>query len=365
MKRHTLSIVLTLVLGLALSATEPATNPPESHRIENVPFHPMMEGFCAMTSLWMNLEYYGTAVEVATLLNLGWSHGLFYWKTPERTWIYPNTGPVEEIVHAAPLFGYEAREFKHDTIEAARRTIVDHVSRDIPVIVQWIGHTVLAVGYEKYGEVVIVHNPGEPRSAMVLDGSRPGWQDSRAYERHDTARWQTPPFSWGVFGYHCIVVRPTTRRIAIDWKAVWRRSADKTLGRIQDPYPALYGLKGLRVLIDDCRQASFDTDDERTVFLMNFEGLFFLGSGFRREAAAFLAGAAAITNDGALTEASRAFRDSTHLCRRGYNLLLKLREKQVDAALVHRAVLDLLEKFHDAEKRGAEALMRASASDRG
>lgn len=358
-KQLTFAAVLILLVAQA-AIVGSAVETEDSHIITGVPYHPMLDGFCAMTTMWMNLEYYGVSSETASLLNLGWSHGFFYWVTPQRTWAYPNTGPVEEIIYAAEVLGFEAKEFKHESLDEAKTTIVKYVSKDMPVVVQSIGHTVLAYGYEKGGDVIIYHDPHDPTSAVTKDTSRPGSEYTHAAQRADIKRWEEPPFNWGVFGYHCVVLTPNEKETKIDWKQIWRRSAGKTLGTVKNPYPAKYGVEGIQALIEDMKKKEFKDEEEKVKYLLGFEGTFFLGTGFRREAAAFLAGQASAMESDALLKASNAFRQSSHLFRAGYNLVLLLKKDSSKAEIVKKGFLDLLAKITIFEERGADALLEAA-----
>jgi hypothetical protein len=357
-KRILFFLLFFSALGFLLADTNEKK---ESHIIQGVPYHPMLDGFCGMTALWMNLDYYGQDIETATLLNLGWSYGFFYWKTPERTWIYPNTGPVEEIVHAANILGFEAKVILHKSVEEAKQTLVGYLSRDIPVIIQWIGHTGLAYGYENGGETVVFHNPDDPGLKLSKDATDP-YDDLMAAKRMNIRQWEGPPWLWGVFGYKCVVLSPVQSKPVIDLKTIFKRNAEKTLGILKDSYPAEYGLEGLSKLIQDMEMIQFKENKERVNYLLNFEGLFFLGTGFRREAAAFLAGQASISPNKALSKAAIAFRKSAQHFREGYNLLLKLKTDHLLSTAIHQGYLAILKEIADWEKKGAEALIAAATA---
>jgi hypothetical protein len=360
MKKNLMVFVILAFLVFTASAPVLSSETPTKHIIQDVPYHPMLDGFCAMSSLWMNMDYYGYKTDVASLLNLGWSYGFFYWKTPERNWIYPNTGPVEDLIWAAETLGWDAQLFEHASLEEAKATLIKHISKDIPVIVQWIGHTVFAFGYEETGDVVIYHDPSDPTSVVVKDESQPGYLDIWQAKRMVLSKWEGPPYLWGAFGYHCLVITPPTENKAIDWKAVWKRNAEKTLGTDKNPYPAEYGLEGIHILLEDMNTIQFETDEEKINYLLNFEGVFFLGTGFRREAAAFLAGWASADNNLALQDAAIAFRELAHLYRRGYNLVLLLKKDKTKADIVMKGYVAILEKIAEFEKKGADALLVAA-----
>lgn len=126
----------------------------------------MLDGYCAITSLRMNLDYYGFEVEQSMLLNLGWNYGFFFMSTPFYNAAYPDTDPVEEIVFAAEHLGFKAKVVTHDSLEEAKITLVKYISQNKPVIVQWIPHSVLAYGYKDNGARIIYNDPGEPASTV-------------------------------------------------------------------------------------------------------------------------------------------------------------------------------------------------------
>ncbi len=360
MKKYLMVTATLVFLMVAMTTPVFADEMPAKHIIADVPFHPMLDGFCAMTSLWMNMDYYGCRTEVASLLNLGWSHGFFYWKTPERIWIYPNTGPVEDLIWAAQTLGWDVQFFEHASLEEAKATLVRYISQDIPVLVQWIGHTVFAYGYDEGGDIVIYHNPQDPTSILVKKETEPGYLDAYQERRRELKEWEGPPFLWGAFGYQCLVITQPEEKKEIDWKAVWKRSAEKTLGIEKNPYPAAYGIEGINILLEDLKAVQFESEEEKANYLLNFEGVFFLGTGFRREAAAFLAGRASADNNPDLRDAAIAFRESAHLFRRGYNLVLLLKEDRAKADIVKKGYYDILKKIAGFEKKGAEALLAAA-----
>lgn len=116
--------------------------------INNVNYYAMLDGYCAMTVLQMNFDYYDYKIDQSILLNLGWNYGFMYLKTPYYTIAYPDTDPVKEIGFAFNLIGFKATVFVHKTLKEAKETIIKIISRDIPVLIQWTPHTILAFGYK-------------------------------------------------------------------------------------------------------------------------------------------------------------------------------------------------------------------------
>ncbi|MCP4901812.1 MAG: hypothetical protein GY906_33020 [bacterium] len=357
MKAISKSVTLTFIVGLLVAGGLAAQDTPEAVSIDDVPYRAMLDGFCAMSSLGMNLGHLDHSVAHAQLLNMGWSYGFFVWPTEEQYWAYPNTSPVEEIVFAAEQLGYEAKLHHHQNLDAARKTLVTQLALGNPVIIQWIGHTVLAIGYEEGGDVIIYHDPTDPKVNLKDDGA--GVEFSAASSQSRVATWDQPPFLWGEFGYLCLVLKPADKKKPIDWRVIWTKNASKTLGKIKDPYPAHYGIDGLAVLIGDLNTKSFASDKELAAFLYQLEGLFYLGTGFRREAAAFLAGQASITNNQHLVGAAISFRESAHTFRSGYNLILDLKKDPSLAKGTRTQVLRLLHSLMASETRGANRLLAA------
>jgi len=337
-----------------------ADEAPASFLISGIEYKPMLDGFCAMTSLAMVMEFYGIDTEQSFLLNLGWSYGFFFWLTPQKVWAYPNTGPIEAMQFVGKTIGLKTQLFEHKALKEAKKTLVTFISQGKPVIVQWIGHTVVAIGYEKSGDVIIYHNPDEPFISATDKTDLKKFNFNGDTEKRSLTEWEKPPFLWGVFGYHCLVVTPGVKKPVVDWNSIWTRNAQKTLGIVKNKYPAQYGIEGIKATIEDIKTRKFANEKALHKYLSSFEGTFYLGCGFRREAAAFLAAQAYSMNSPDLLKAAVAFRKSAYLNRAGYKLIQWLQSNGSRVKNVKKMVTEIFEKLICTEKKGAEYLLKAA-----
>jgi hypothetical protein len=334
----------------------------ESHLIKGVEYSAMLDGYCAMAALQMNLKYYGFPVDQSLLLNLGWDYGFLYMKTAYFPIAYPDTDPVEELVFACRLLGFKAAVLAHKTIEEARQTLVKSISENIPVIVQWIPHTVLAYGYSDNGDKIVFNDPGDYKSRLILDSA-----GGLAFGKGEKAEmavsdWNAAPYMWGLRQYQMVVVEPGDTKSAIDWKAVWKRNAEKTLGLVKSDYPAFYGIDGIKKIVEDVKYYAEKDAGKGVEFIKNFEMCFKLGEGFRRDGAAFLGGQASVMKDKNLQSASIAFLNSANYFRKGFNLIgwIKDHSGVLKAEDVLREFIGIFEDIVKNEIAGAEFLLKAS-----
>ncbi|MGE0606983.1 MAG: C39 family peptidase [Pirellulales bacterium] len=195
------------------------------HILENVPYCDMDGGFCTPTVLKMNFEFHGLKIPATVLQNLSWNYG-FHLSDDGRI-AFPTTDPVEQIEHAAGVMGYEATVHEHDNMAAATARIKKLVDAGQPAIVQWIPHTVLAVGYQ--GSRVLIH---DPKDVGNLDQARTFGRG--AYYASHPDNWTRPPALWQIRGYLVISLRPTADSArdsdSIDWAPILQRNAQRTLG---------------------------------------------------------------------------------------------------------------------------------------
>jgi len=331
----------------------------ESHSIKDVIYYPMLDGYCAITSLRMNLSYYGVEVEQSLLLNLGWDYGFFFISSPYYIGAYPDTDSVEEIVHASNLLGFKTKVLTHKSLEKAKASIVKYISQDIPVLIQWTPHTVLAYGFEDDGNTVLINDPGEPIShLMAKELSIPIGRGAQAKSR--ISEWVKDPYLWNYRQFQIVVVQPETKQLKIDWKEIWKRNAEKTLGTDVGAYLDYTGVKGMKKLAEGLKTHFGQNEQQFLATLQNFELTFELGVGFRRDASSFLAGQAAAMNDTSLSAASRCFLGSAYLFKKGYSLLRWLKDHPDDQPMVEEELVEIILKIAEIEEKGASFLFEAS-----
>lgn len=354
--RRSIYVIFALFI---LSISRLGLSSAESHMIKNVPYYPMLDGYCAMTALRMNLSYYGIDVDQSLLLNLGWNYGFFFMPNPYYTIAYPCTDPPSEIVHVSPLLGFKATLLTHRSLDEAKASLVKYISKDIPVIVQWIPHTVLAYGFENNGETIIVHDPGDPSSSLISKGQ---WYPlgKGANIKSRMSEWVTEPYYWNYRQFQMVVVQPDTKQPKIDWKKIWKRNAEKTLGTDADAYLNYSGIKGMRSLADGIKNHFNQNEQKFSETLRNFELTFQLGVGFRRNASAFLSGQGVALNNPNLSGASKCFLESAHLFRKGYNLLTWLRSHPDQQTTVEKELVEIILKIIGSEEKAANFLLKAA-----
>ncbi len=356
MKKVICSILIFFIISLPVYSD----NNSQSHIIENVNYYPMLDGYCAMTALRMNMDYYGIEAEQSLLLNLGWNYGFFFMSNPFYTVAYPDTDPVEEIVFAAESLGFKANVMTHSSIDEAKETLVEYISQDKPVLVQWIPHTVLAYGYKNSGSNIIYHDPGKPGkqtrgSTDVNFAIGMGKQVSK-----DINEWLGRPQMWGMRQFQMIVIEPDDKKPKIKWQAIWKRNAEKTLGLVKNDYPGYYGIAGLQEMQKSIEAVSTQNNEQHGNILENLEMTFELGVGFRRDAAAFLAGQASVLQNRNLSKASSKFLESAHLFGEGLNLLRWFKKHPEKQSQVQKEITQIVRRIIDSEKSAAGFLLKAS-----
>ncbi len=331
----------------------------ESHIIEGVEYFPMLDGYCAMTALRMNLSYYDMNIDQAFLLNLGWNYGFVYVKTPYYAIAYPDTDPVEEIEFACQSLGFKTRILTHQSIDEAKESLVHYLSEDVPVLVQWIPHTILVYGYKANGDSMVYHDPDNPRNGIM-----PHVSDFPICKGPATSMnisdWEKVPLLWRMRQYQMIIVEPADRKMDVDWKTLWKRNSEKTLGIMTNPFPSHYGIHGIDEMIKDLKQMINQKNEQNIETLKKYNLCFELGVGFRRNAATFLSGQASVLSDINIRRASQAFLESAHQFREGLNLLNWFKTHPEEYTNVGNEIITILEKIKSSEKKGAEFLLNAS-----
>jgi hypothetical protein len=346
------AILIVIVISL-LSFTVLGAEPNESHIIENVKYYPMLEGYCAMTALRMNLNYYGLDIEQSLLLNLGWNYGFILLDSPYYTTAYACTDPVSEITYVSNILGFEATVLTHNSLDEAKKTLKEYVSQNIPVIVQWTPHTVLVYGYEDDGDRVIIYSPSLPLAKVI---PKTKW----TCNNYSLSDWLQAPYLWQYRKFQMVVVKPKIKEFKIDWKTIWKRASLKTLGTDTESYLNFCGIKGLQSLSQRIK-SHFDQDTKKfRQTLHNFKMTFELGVGFRRNASSFLSGYAVALNDQNLAIAARHFRTSSHFFKKGQNLLKWSEKHPEKQAEVEKEIVEIIHNIIKEEKLAANFLLEAS-----
>lgn len=359
MKKNNFKIVLLVLLFFGLNKNL-ISQDKDYYLIDSVNYYAMLDGYCAMTALQMNLDYYGFKIDQSLLLNLGWNYGFMYLKTPFYTIAYPDTDPVEEIVFACNHIGFKATVLIHKTLKESRETIVKYISQDIPVLIQWTPHTILAYGYKDSANVVIYNDPGDFRnqSVDIIDKIPFGKGENISMPISD---WEKMPYLWGMRQYQIVVIEPKDKTININWKVIWKRNAEKTLGSIKNQFQTFFGIDGMNEIIKDLNEISGKNISKCIEIIKNYEMCFKLGIGFRRDAAAFLAGQASTMIDNNLRLASIEFMKSAQYFHKGYNLIdwFNNNYEQKSGEQAISEFIEIFEKIVECEIEGSTYLLKA------
>jgi hypothetical protein len=240
LRRCPLSLLVLLSLGTAAAVAD------DARTLRDVPYFDMRGGFCTPTVLRMNFEFHGAKVPATVIQNWSWNYG-FHLNDRKRI-AFPTTDPVEQIAHAAGIMGYEATTYTHDSAAEATARVKALVDDGIPAIVQWIPHSVLAVGYS--GDRLLIHDPHDqlaPEQGKMFGNG--------AFHESQPGTWSRPPALWNVRRYLVIALLPTADAVpdydAIDWSPILKRNAARTLGGRQGPDS--FGVVALRDLADQPR----------------------------------------------------------------------------------------------------------------
>lgn len=348
---------------------------PTKHIIEDVPYIPMYEYWatCAITSLEMQLKYFGADYPLSLLMNIDWAYGAIYLKTPQRPFLFPNTEPILTSLYTAETLGCNVTEINNQDEEAAWKTLKGFLAQDIPVIAQWSFHTVLVVGYDESSSLseplVIYHNPGPP--SRYLDPSYPGVTPEGfnstlgAYIAMPLDQWMSPylwgnKFSYPLKRYEMIVVKPAINEPIIHWDKVMTRNAEKTLalGEWASYPPSIWnGCEAIRQVAEDIETGIITPENLSQLFSTTGHG-----PGARSHASAFLASLSEMTDSKGLREASEYFELAAYKWQEA-NALWKYAQDHPDEVPEEVYMSRLAEVFHqiaDYEEMAGNALMKGA-----
>lgn len=251
--------VLNFVLEKLITRT--TDNLPTKHIIKNVSYIPMYDYWatCAITALEMQLKYFGVDYPHSILMNIDWAYGTGYSNSPFNKILCVNSESIDTILYTAKIIGCSITEINNQKKEKAWETLKGYLAQNIPVIIQWTGHTVLAVGYDESPTLskplVIYHNPRSPAKFLESEGYN---STLGAYASMPLDQWMTPSY-WGHHRFspkkfEMIIVKPPKNEVAIPWDEVMVKNAEKTLGLGEwAPNPPYYwsGYEATRKLAED------------------------------------------------------------------------------------------------------------------
>lgn len=307
------------------------------HKIPNVPY--IFQGLvprCHVTSLRMVLEFYGVKYSPSYLMNLsGFNYGFGYFKGDNIAIACAKSplGPWEFMAYAVQKIGCRTYFIKDKPWDETWKLLKDYVSKDIPVYMpflnmqhlwktpQPIPHVVVLCGYGEEKGIVIVHDPalgelGEGIQYLPPNGLPEGKSGSYAeYQIEDFRKAcdlrETP---WQDFGKNGLcIIYPPTGEPSISWAEVIRRNAGITLGQTEEVMGkristnSTSGPDGIIEFANDLEKG-FGLLEKPAEFTDTLGGLrnmtFMVGSSYKKDAHAFLAGLAAAKGNQDLERAS-------------------------------------------------------------
>jgi len=324
----------------ALITTE---NPelPTKHIIENVPFMPQITAECTISTLRMQLAYYGAVYSQTFLLNLsGWDYAFSYY----YPYVWVSLEPVYTVLHVGEIFGCKIEHYSNQTFENAWRTLREFIAQDKPVFIQWRTHSVLAVGYDDEDNLVYLNDPA---ASAYLERENFGAYVAMSLETFkDLDHWGTSPRG----NHHeMLVVVPPKVKPTVSWSDVLTVNAGYlTSGTLQ--------MKGFA----DDLETGFDLTGE---YLRERLGgiasvTFATGWIFREDAAAFIEGLAQMTGSKNLDDASIYLRSTAECFAEGKALLEnKLRVGEIPDL---PRVAEALRRAADYQEKAGESLMKGA-----
>jgi len=317
------------------------------HVIANVPY--IFQGIvprCHVTSLQMILEFYGKKYSPSYLMNLsGFNYGFNYFKVNNFAFACPETplGPSGFMTYAAEKLGSKTSLVKDKPWRETWSLLKQYVDKNIPVYMPllnmqhlWktphpIPHIVVLCSYDEEKGTVMINDPalgeiGEGIQYLGPNGLSEG--KSGSYAEFEVADFEkacdlrgTPWHGFGVNGV-CIIYPPTSSP-SISWAEILDRNAKLTLGHIDEVIGVnvnagnISGPEGIIDFAADLEKG-FELLGNSKDLIALLGGLirnvtFNIGSSYKIDAHAFVAGLASVTGSQDLAKASYYLR-RTALC---------------------------------------------------
>ncbi len=368
------------------------------HVIADVPY--IFQGIvprCHVTSLRMILEFYGVKYSPSYLMNLsGFNYGFNYFKGRSLAFACPETplGPSRFMAYAAQKIGCKVSLIKDKPWDETWTLLKDYLDKDIPVYMPllnmqhlWktarpVPHIVVLCGYDEEKGVVMIHDPalgevGEGIQYLGQNGLAEGKSGSYAefkiedFKKACDLR-ETP---WQSFGRNGLcIIYPPTEQLSISWAEVVDRNSKLTLGRIDEvtgkrvDTDIISGPDGIIEFAGDLERG-FGLLEEPTDLIAILDGqirnlVFNVGSSYKIDAHAFVAGLAAATGNQDLERASNYLR-LTALC---YEQALAqvdymMQNQPVPQEILIRSLIRMagvLRKAAECERQAGESLSRGA-----
>jgi hypothetical protein len=377
------------------------------HIIPDVPY--IYQGIvpsCHVTSLRMLFEFYSMKYSSSYLINLsGFNYGFTYFKGSKRAFACAESlvGPWPFMAFAAEKMGCACELIKGKPWDETWKLLKGYVDKNVPVYMPMLNmeylwktafpvpHIVLLCGYDEEKDVVMIHDPGLgeigegiqylPMQYLPPDGLREGglYQGkSGAY-----AEFKMDDFkkacdlkgtSWeGAWKNGLAVISPPSGQPSVSWAEVINRNARLALGKIEGVIEEdlgdtnTYGPDGIMELAADIEKG-FGLLSKPEALIGILGGLsgttFRVGSAYKKDGDAFLAGLAAATNNEDLGSASYYLRSAALCYDQGLAEIEPIFEKKAahakDLSGALKRTAEVLRRAAEYESKAGESLISAA-----
>jgi hypothetical protein len=376
------------------------------HSIPDVPY--IYQGIvpcCHVTSLRMILEFYGRKHSSSYLINLsGFNYGFKYFEGENRAFACSESplGPWPFMAFAAEKLGCTYQVIKNKPWDETWGLMKNYIDRNIPVYMPMLNmqylwktlspvpHTVLLCGYDEKRGVVIIHDPGlgeagEGIQYLPMQYLPPEGLCERELHRGKSGRYAnfkiedfrkacdlrgTP---WeGIWKNGLAIISPPSGQPTISWAEAVARNAKLALGRIEEvtgekrDAADTYGPDGMMKLAADI-EIGFGLLSKPELLIGVLGGLsgmtFRLGSAYKRDGEAFLAGLAAATNNKYLRDASYHLRSAAICYDQGLAEIEPILQNKAvygkDLPVALQMTAETVRKAADYERKAGESMIKA------
>ncbi len=350
---------------------------------------------CHVTSLRMVLEFYGVKYSPSYLMNLcGFNYGFSYAKGANIAFAIPNPplGPWEFMAYAAEKVGCQTELVKDKPWDETWELMKGYLDKNVPVLIarlnmkdlwqiaQPVPHLVVLYGYDEEKGVVMIHDPalGEVGEGVQYLFTSQLPEKSGNYAEFTIEGFRqafdmtgTPFQDFGKNGF--VIITPPTKRPAIDWAEIMDRNAKLSLGQVEEVIGKkvggnyLWGPDGITEFATDLEQGFglLDRPAELIEFLTRLRILtFVLGSSYKMDAHAFVAGLAAATSNLELEQASYHLRFTALHYEEGLAQVdLIINNQPVAQAELKRRltrIAEVLRRTAESERKAGENLSRGA-----
>jgi len=337
----------------------------------------------------MILEYYGIRYSQSYLMNLaGFNYGFVYFKGKNIAFGNPESpfGPWPFMAYAAEKIGCKTTFLRDKPWDETWAIMKQYADMDIPVYLPllnmkplWktmvpVPHLMVLCGYDEEKGIVMTHDPalGEAGegilhlgSNQLSEGKSGSYAEYKIEDFRQACDLEGTP--WEEFGKNGLCVIEPVKKPSVSLGEVLERNSKLTLGQVEQVIgksispECVFGPQGIIELAEDLEKG-FGLLKEATQLSRIFLGLrnntFVIGSSYKMDASAFLAGLALVRGSRALEKASYNFRLSALCYEQGLTEVdspLKIEEKLPRISKV-------LKRIAQYEKKAGESLAEVTTT---